>query len=108
MSNVLELDTNVKEGDVVKHKEQHQRSYKNAASGIPKQTYNATTSESLESVPKGKDNTESISNYNKRVHQRVIDLEDQIKTMKKEHVGMLESLHKEIESLKTRNKGKIN
>ena len=34
------------------------------------------------------------------------DLEDQIRTMKKEHMIMLESLYGEIESLKTKNKGK--
>ena len=49
-----------------------------------------------------------MSNYDDaKARQKVIDLEDQICVMKEQHLNLLESLHKEIEMLKIKNKGKL-
>ena len=65
-----------------------------------------TSPQSFESDQKKKYSKEFMSNDDTKTHQKVIDLQDQICAMKKQHIAMLESLHKEIESLKTKNKGK--
>lgn len=91
---------------MIKHKERQHGSYKQPSHSFRKQSITTLTSlQSSESDQKKRSRKESISNYDAKTHQKVIDLEDQIRVMKTQHIAILESLHKEIESLKTKNKG---
>ena len=104
MSDVLPSTIKIKEQDVMKHREHHRNSF----SSIRKQSISSLTSHqslSLEQKRKlNQKNNHSNSNASK-THQKVADLESQISVMKQQHLDMLEALHKEIETLKTRNKG---
>ena len=108
MSDVLPSNIKIREANVIKHKDPHHGSYKNTRiTTIRKSNTGSTTSLQLsEFDQKKKPSNKRNSNYDEKIHQKVIDLEDQICVMKKQHVLMLDSLHKEIESLKTKNKGK--
>ena len=105
MSDVLPSTIKIKEQDVMKHNRDHHR---NSFSSIRKQSISSLTShQSLSFEQKRKltrKNNHSNSNASK-IHQKVADLESQISVMKQHHLDMLEALHNEIETLKTRNKG---
>ena len=105
MSEILPSHAKFKDANVIKHKDQQNiSSRKPSFSGIRKKNDNANTRIESSEYDQKKivDKNGSIS----KVTQKVIDLEDQIRAMKKEHMLMLESLYGEIESLKTKNKGK--
>ena len=50
---------------------------------------------------------ENLTNSEENLQQKVKELQGQICFIKKEHIMMLNSLHKEIELLKIKNKGKF-
>ena len=105
MSEILPSNAKFKDANVIKHKDQQNiSSRKPSFSGIRKKNDNPMTRIQSSECDQKKivDKHEGIS----KITQKVIDLEDQIRAMKKEHMIMLESLYGEIESLKTKNKGK--
>ena len=102
MSEILPSNAKFKDANVIKHKDQQNiSSRKPSFSGIRKKNDNHIQSSECDQK-KMVDKNDGIS----KITQKVIDLEDQIRAMKKEHMIMLESLYGEIESLKTKNKGK--
>ena len=105
MSEILPSNTKFKDANVIKHKDQqNSSSRKPSFSGVRKKNEISMTRIQSSECDQKKivDKHEGIS----KITQKVIDLEDQIRAMKKEHMIMLESLYGEIESLKTKNKGK--
>ena len=106
MSDVLPSTIKIKEQDVMKHNREH---HQNSFSSIRKQSISSLTSHhslSLEQKRKLNHKNNLASNANaSKIHQKVADLESQISVMKQQHLDMLEALHNEIETLKTRNKG---
>ena len=105
VSEILPSHAKFKDANVIKHKDQQNlSSRKSSFSGIRKKNDNPMTRIQSSECDQKKivDKHEGIS----KITQKVIDLEDQIRAMKKEHMIMLESLYGEIESLKTKNKGK--
>ena len=105
VSEILPSHAKFKDANVIKHKDQQNiSSRKSSFSGIRKKNDNPTTRIHSSECDQRKivDKNDGIS----KITQKVVDLEDQIRAMKKEHVIMLESLYGEIESLKTKNKGK--
>ena len=105
MSEILPSQAKFKDAHVIKHKDQQNISTRKPSfSGIRKKNDNPMTRIQSSECDQRKivDKNDGIS----KITQKVVDLEDQIRAMKKEHVIMLESLYGEIESLKTKNKGK--
>ena len=106
MSDVLPANIKIKETNVIKHNERQQGSHKQPFHSFRKQSITHLTSlQSSELDQKKRSRKESISDYDAKSHQKVIDLKDQICVMKTQHIAILESLYKEIESLKMKNKG---
>ena len=107
MSDVLPSTIKIKEQDVTKHREHR----KHPSPSVRKQSIPPVASgyPSLALDQRKKPNHKSHnSNIDaSTIHQKVADLESQICVMKKQHLSMLEALHNEIESLKTKNKGKL-
>ena len=101
----------IKEAHSIKENESNQSSYKPPNSATRKQKISPTKSLHLsgsDQKKKNKSKKEGMSNYDDaKARQKVIDLEDQICVMKEQHLNLLESLHKEIEMLKIKNKGKL-
>ena len=108
MSDVLPSTIKIKEQDVIKHNREH---HKHPFSSVRKQSIPPVTSgypsSSLDQRKKANPKSHSSNSDASKIHQKVADLESQIYVMKKQHLGMLEALHNEIESLKTKNKGKL-
>ena len=106
MPDVLPSTIKIKEQDVIKRREHH----KNSFSSNRKQSITPVTgfqSSALDQKKKANHKSQNSNSDASQLHQKIADLESQISVMKEQHLQMLEALHDEIESLKTKNKGEL-